>query len=435
MTQRLCQTISEAEGPVTVGTVDRLCTDLFLTKSARESDDNLAFARNRMLRSEEDVAALLDLYQRVLRGQPVACDETNPLTSVLELAGVVREEEGLLRTRNRVYRTVFDRRWVLEHMPDAELRRQRAAYRRGVVRAATVGILGALVLGALTSVAVLNARTARTAALAARRNLDLAQRQTRVADLQRRLAEQADLHASLLAEQRRLALDSAFAARTSAGMERKRADAAAIMARVEREHAAAEKRRADLAARMSGTVAQAMAGQQPPQPAQSDAAPLREGPAAPRPMDFVAATRPVPFWLFVLQPAGAEMVTRHGETQVTVTAVDEYDWHVEAVYPLEGMENDVLYHLRFRARAAPARDVEINVQVGNGDFHTVVSPRPHARLTSAWRAFDFAIKPHDLGEQNQIAFFLGTKVGNVWLRDASVRRDAPVPSAPRRQGR
>ena len=43
--------------------------------------------------------------------------------------------EGCLRVRNRIYERVFDREWVTQHMPDAELRRQRAAYRRGLLRA------------------------------------------------------------------------------------------------------------------------------------------------------------------------------------------------------------------------------------------------------------------------------------------------------------
>ena len=55
--------------------------------------------------------------------------------------------------RNRIYARVFDREWVIQHMPDAELRRQKAAYQRGVVRAAsTAGIVVAVMAG-LTSFA------------------------------------------------------------------------------------------------------------------------------------------------------------------------------------------------------------------------------------------------------------------------------------------
>jgi len=45
----------------------------------------------------------------------------------LKLSGAVCPESGNLRVRNRIYARVFDQKWIVEHMPDAELRRQRAA--------------------------------------------------------------------------------------------------------------------------------------------------------------------------------------------------------------------------------------------------------------------------------------------------------------------
>src|SRR5579871_1665813 len=118
MTQRLCQAIAESAdarpGDVTTSEIDRLCAELFLTKSARESDDNLAFARNRLLNSEGDLAGVLELYLRVWKGERVADDEINPLTSILKLSGVVREEGGRLAIRNRIYHAMFDRAWVRE---------------------------------------------------------------------------------------------------------------------------------------------------------------------------------------------------------------------------------------------------------------------------------------------------------------------------------
>src|SRR5207248_461812 len=45
--------------------VDRLCESLFLARGARQTDDNLIFVRERLLRSETDRAALLDLYRQV----------------------------------------------------------------------------------------------------------------------------------------------------------------------------------------------------------------------------------------------------------------------------------------------------------------------------------------------------------------------------------
>jgi WD40 repeat protein len=156
LTQRLCRAIAESlaqpstehRAPSTA-VVDRLCESLFLTRQAREVDDNLVFVRNRLLRSEADLASLLDLYRQVQRGKRVLDDETNPLASLLRLSGVARSVDGALQVRNRIYGRVFDREWVLAHMPDAELRRQRAAYRRGVLRATAISSVLLLLIGAL----------------------------------------------------------------------------------------------------------------------------------------------------------------------------------------------------------------------------------------------------------------------------------------------
>ena len=153
MTQRLCRAVAEEalSGNITESDIDRICENLFLSKAARDSDDNLAFVRTRLLRSDADLASLLDLYQKVRSGKRVADDETNSLCSVLRLSGVARvDERGLLQVRNRIYDRVFDKEWVTAHMPDAELRRQKAAYRRGLFRAASVGTGFAAALGALS---------------------------------------------------------------------------------------------------------------------------------------------------------------------------------------------------------------------------------------------------------------------------------------------
>src|SRR5439155_24874281 len=118
--------------------VDGLCEALFLTHTAKEGDDNLALVRNRLLKSEADLASLLELYGKLRAGKGVADDETNALCGVLKLSGVAKVESGRLVVRNRIYGEVFDRGWVAQHMPDAEVRRQRAAFRQGMARAAAI---------------------------------------------------------------------------------------------------------------------------------------------------------------------------------------------------------------------------------------------------------------------------------------------------------
>lgn len=153
LTQRLCQAIAEKPSVEDDSGVDRICEELFMSRRARDRDDNLILVRERMLRSEADLASLLGLYEAVWRGKRVRDDETNPLVGILLLSGIARVRSGWLAVRNRIYERVFDRTWVKINMPDAELRRQRAAYRRGVWRTAAVAatlVLMVLMVAALS---------------------------------------------------------------------------------------------------------------------------------------------------------------------------------------------------------------------------------------------------------------------------------------------
>jgi hypothetical protein len=153
LTQRLCQAAADADPQSqnhSPQSVDRLCEELFFARRAKERDDNLLFVWERMLRSEVDVAGLLSLYMQAHRGKRVMDDETNPLVSVLRLSGITRVEDGRLQVRNRIYGRVFDREWAQANMPDAELRRQRAAYRRGMLRATAVAAIILILLSGLS---------------------------------------------------------------------------------------------------------------------------------------------------------------------------------------------------------------------------------------------------------------------------------------------
>ena len=160
LTQRLCRAIAEDPSVVSNADVDRLCEGLFFSERAQAQDDNLQFVRNQMLRRDTDHAALLTMYGQVLRGKPVLPDETNPVVNILRLAGIAGVEQGCLRVRNRIYERVFDAAWVRENMPGAELQRQRAAFRRGVMRSVGVAAIVVAVIGALAAIAVRQKRAA-----------------------------------------------------------------------------------------------------------------------------------------------------------------------------------------------------------------------------------------------------------------------------------
>ncbi|HKQ80059.1 MAG TPA: AAA-like domain-containing protein [Blastocatellia bacterium] len=193
LTQRLCQSVVETNPQSAIRnpqSIDRLCEEMFFTARAQERDDNLLFVRERMLRSDVDLAGLLHLYGQVRSRKRVRDDETNPFVGALRLSGIARVENGRVRERNRIYARVFDREWIKTNMPDAEAQRQRAAFRRGVWRATAV----AVVIIAMMAVLAYFAIQQRNRAIEQERdnrwllysaNLNLAQQTWEAADLQR----------------------------------------------------------------------------------------------------------------------------------------------------------------------------------------------------------------------------------------------------------
>ena len=205
LTQRLCQAVAEDASVTSPAGVDKHCEELFLSSRARERDDNLLFVRERILRSESDRAGLLDLYAKVREGRKrVRDDDANPLLGILRLSGIIRIAEGHVLVRNRIYEHVFDRDWIISNMPDAELRRQRAAFRRGVVRAAAVAAVILVVMAGLAIAAIRERNRAVDEARRADRNalerekamtdlraaLDEAKAERENADKQKQIAEQ-----------------------------------------------------------------------------------------------------------------------------------------------------------------------------------------------------------------------------------------------------
>src|SRR5262249_8638680 len=93
----------------------------------------------------------------------------------------------------RIYQRVFDQAWITQNMPDAELRRQRAAYRRGLLRAAA---FSAVILTIFAGLAIVAARQAQRA-----------DRVSRAEARQRRLAQegQKEVRRHLYASQTNLA--------------------------------------------------------------------------------------------------------------------------------------------------------------------------------------------------------------------------------------
>lgn len=117
LTQRLCMAMVEA-GHLrwTESDVDRVVADRFFGAMS-EQDNNLQFVRDMLTKRAPDVEGALTTYREIRSGKrPVRDEEQSIVKSHLKLSGVVRREDAGLRTRNRIYETVFDERWIKQHL-------------------------------------------------------------------------------------------------------------------------------------------------------------------------------------------------------------------------------------------------------------------------------------------------------------------------------
>lgn len=125
LTQRLCRAVAGSAQVSDRGTeeslIDRLCEDLFFSARNADADDNLVFVRERLLRTEADLASLLDLYERVLVGDLVPDNRLDLFINQLQLAGIVRVDNQHLVVRNRIYERFFHHAWISAIKPLAEL--------------------------------------------------------------------------------------------------------------------------------------------------------------------------------------------------------------------------------------------------------------------------------------------------------------------------
>jgi WD40 repeat protein len=163
LTQRFCQAVAAERSTRSAGDVDRICGEIFLGHGAEEKDDNLLFVRESLLRgvkTAEELASLLRLYAGIRAGRRVEDDATDGLITALRLSGITKIESGALRVRNRIYRHVFDPDWVTASLPEAELRRHRAAFLAGVRRTLALSALVMSVVLILAWTALLQAKRA-----------------------------------------------------------------------------------------------------------------------------------------------------------------------------------------------------------------------------------------------------------------------------------
>jgi WD40 repeat protein len=117
LSQRLCSIISQQDKKSWAkADVDSLVSSTFLGAMS-EQDNNLQFVRDMLTKRAPDKEGVLSTYREIRRGKSVLDEEQSILKSHLKLSGVVRREQNVLQVRNRIYRQVFDLKWVNQHLP------------------------------------------------------------------------------------------------------------------------------------------------------------------------------------------------------------------------------------------------------------------------------------------------------------------------------
>ena len=116
LSQKLCQLALTHCRYIPAGTEAAAIADLVRSRAIDhwESQDepvHLKTIRDRLLSNEQRSGKLLGLYQQILQQGEIAADNS-PEQSQLRLSGLVVKREGTLKVYNRIYRSVFDSRWV-----------------------------------------------------------------------------------------------------------------------------------------------------------------------------------------------------------------------------------------------------------------------------------------------------------------------------------
>jgi len=174
LTQRLCRTLATQSRPHwSKREVEQLVATTFFGEKSQQ-DNNLQFVRDMLTRRAPDRTAVLSTYRDISRGRRAVLDEEQSTTkNHLELAGVARREGHALRVRNAIYQTVFDDRWIKEHLSTTWPQRLRRVRRVAISIIIPLFILSVVLAGYAWSLAS-DANAQRQSAVAAKATAEIA---------------------------------------------------------------------------------------------------------------------------------------------------------------------------------------------------------------------------------------------------------------------
>ncbi len=119
LTQKLCKLIRNFPSPIPTNKegewIEKLVqTHVIENWRSQDEPEHLRTIRDRLLNSKQSVR-LLEIYRQVWEhGEVVAVD--TPEEKELILSGLVVKQQGTLIVQNRIYKAIFDLRWVEQHV-------------------------------------------------------------------------------------------------------------------------------------------------------------------------------------------------------------------------------------------------------------------------------------------------------------------------------
>ncbi|MEM7712179.1 MAG: CHASE2 domain-containing protein [Cyanobacteria bacterium P01_A01_bin.68] len=82
---------------------------------SQDEPEHLRTISNRILSNEQLAGRLLGIYQRVLLGEIIQSNNASEKIELL-LSGLVVNEQGIIKVKNRIYREIFDSEWVSQQL-------------------------------------------------------------------------------------------------------------------------------------------------------------------------------------------------------------------------------------------------------------------------------------------------------------------------------
>lgn len=112
LTQRACRAIvDKGRARWSEREVDEVVADTFFGEMS-EKDNNLLVVRDMLTKHAPNRKRVLLTYRDVYKKSPIVYDDDSKTKSYLKLVGVVHRQRKSLDVRNRIYRRVFNGKWV-----------------------------------------------------------------------------------------------------------------------------------------------------------------------------------------------------------------------------------------------------------------------------------------------------------------------------------